>query len=42
VAGALMKGVGNDAMVDVLLAAALAFLTAAWWERRRAPLRAIG
>ncbi|MDE1005396.1 MAG: MFS transporter [Paraburkholderia fungorum] len=42
VAGALMKGVGNDAMVGVLLAAALAFLVATWWERRRAPAGAIG
>jgi hypothetical protein len=42
VAGALMKGVGNDAMVGVLLFAALAFLAAAWWEKRRAPLRAAG
>jgi MFS family permease len=42
VAGALMKGVGNDAMVGVLLAAALAFLVATWWERRRAPVGAIG
>jgi len=41
VAGALMKGVGNDAMVGVLLVAALAFLGAAWWEKRRAPMRAI-
>lgn len=42
VAGALMKGVGNDAMVGVLLVAALAFLVAAWWERRRAPVRVVG
>ncbi|WP_341313133.1 MFS transporter [Paraburkholderia sp. IMGN_8] len=42
VAGALMKGVGDDAMVGVLFVAALAFLAAAWRERRRAPLRAIG
>ncbi|NPT46055.1 MFS transporter [Paraburkholderia sp. 1N] len=42
VAGALMKGVGNDAMVGVLLVAALAFLVAAWWERRRSPLRVVG
>jgi MFS family permease len=42
VAGALMKSVGNDAMVGVLLLAALAFLAAAWWERRRAPVQAIG
>lgn len=42
VAGALMKGVGDDAMVGVLFVAALAFLAAVRWERRRAPLRAIG
>ncbi|NYH18466.1 MFS transporter [Paraburkholderia bryophila] len=42
VAGALMKDVGNDAMVGVLLAAALAFLAAVWWERRRSPMRAVG
>jgi MFS family permease len=42
VAGALMKGVGNDAMVGVLLVAALAFLAAVWWERRRAPVQAGG
>ncbi|WGS50537.1 MFS transporter [Paraburkholderia sp. D15] len=35
VAGALMKGVGDDAMVGVLFVAALAFLAAVWWERRR-------
>jgi hypothetical protein len=37
-----MKGVGNDAMVGVLLVAALAFLAAVWWERRRAPVRVVG
>ncbi|AXL52800.1 MFS transporter permease [Paraburkholderia caffeinilytica] len=42
VAGALMKGVGNDAMVGVLVVAALAFLGAVWWERRRAPMRVVG
>lgn len=42
VAGALMKGVGDDAMVGVLFVAALAFLAAAWWERRRAPMRMAG
>ncbi|SIT42805.1 Major facilitator superfamily (MFS) transporter [Paraburkholderia ribeironis] len=42
VAGALMKGVGNDALIGVLLFAALAFLGAVWWEKRRAPIRAIG
>ncbi|ASL43434.1 putative MFS-type transporter YcaD [Burkholderia sp. AD24] len=41
VAGALMKGIGDDAMVGVLLAAALAFLAAVWWERRRATVRAV-
>ncbi|MGF6923509.1 MFS family permease [Paraburkholderia sp. UCT70] len=40
VAGALMKTVGHDAVVGVLLCAALAFLTAAWWERPRIALRA--
>jgi MFS family permease len=40
VAGALMKGAGNDAMVGVLLASALAFLGAALWERRRMAVRA--
>jgi hypothetical protein len=37
-----MKSMGNDAMVGVLLFAALAFLAAVWWEKRRAPLRVIG
>jgi hypothetical protein len=32
-----MKHVGNDAMVGVLLVAALAFLLAVWWEKRQAP-----
>ncbi|TDN67393.1 MFS transporter [Paraburkholderia sp. BL10I2N1] len=40
VAGALMKSEGNDAMVGVLLASALAFLGAALWERRRMAVRA--
>jgi MFS family permease len=35
IAGALMKSVGHDAMVGVLLVAALAFLAAVWWEKRR-------
>ncbi|HEV3424322.1 MAG TPA: MFS transporter [Paraburkholderia sp.] len=35
IAGALMKGVGNDAIIGVLLASALAFLAAVWWEKRR-------
>src|SRR5258708_30071797 len=35
VAGALMKSVGNNAMIGVLLASALAFLGAALWGRRR-------
>lgn len=34
-AGALMKGIGDDAMVGVLLAGALAFVAAVAWERRR-------
>ncbi|CAG4886293.1 putative MFS-type transporter YcaD [Paraburkholderia saeva] len=38
VAGALMKGIGNDAVVGVLLVSALAFLGAALWEKRRAGL----
>jgi MFS family permease len=42
VAGALMKRVGNDAMVGVLLVAALAFLVAVWWEKRRAPIEMAG
>ncbi|WP_434108636.1 MFS transporter [Paraburkholderia caffeinilytica] len=42
VAGALMKGVGNDAMVGVLLLAALAFLVAVWWERRRGVVGVVG
>ncbi|MGF6755023.1 MFS transporter [Paraburkholderia sp. GAS42] len=40
VAGALMKGVGNDAMVGVLLASALAFLGAVLWEKRRVAVQA--
>jgi hypothetical protein len=40
VAGALMKTVGHDAVVGVLLCAALAFLLAVWWERRRIVLQA--
>jgi MFS family permease len=42
VAGALMKGVGSDAVVGVLVAAALAFLVAVWWERWRSPVRVVG
>jgi predicted MFS family arabinose efflux permease len=42
VAGALMKSVGNDAIVGVLLAAALAFLGAVWWEKRHAPVGSVG
>jgi MFS family permease len=42
VAGALMKHVGNDAMVGVLLFGALAFLLAAWWEKRHAPQSVAG
>ncbi|WP_345812996.1 MFS transporter [Paraburkholderia sp. PREW-6R] len=41
VAGALMKAVGNDAMVGVLLLAALAFLAAVGWEKRRATVLAV-
>ncbi|MGF6858874.1 MFS family permease [Paraburkholderia sp. CI3] len=40
IAGALMKTVGHEAVVGVVLCAALAFLAAAWWERRRIALRA--
>lgn len=40
-AGALMKGVGNDAVIGVLLVSALAFLAAVWWEKRRGIVRAI-
>jgi hypothetical protein len=39
-AAALMKAVGNDAMVAVPMAAALAFLAAVWWEKQRAPMQA--
>ncbi|MEM5386532.1 MFS transporter [Paraburkholderia phymatum] len=35
IAGALMKSVGNDALIGVVLASALAFLAAAVWEKRR-------
>ncbi|HEY4353518.1 MAG TPA: MFS transporter [Paraburkholderia sp.] len=41
VAGALMKRVGNDALIGVLLASALAFLVAAVWEKRRSAARAL-
>ncbi|MDH6148973.1 hypothetical protein OKW46_002898 [Paraburkholderia sp. WSM4179] len=34
-----MKTAGHDAVVGVLLCAALAFLAAARWERRRISLR---
>jgi MFS family permease len=34
VAGTLMRSVGANALVGVLLAAAVAFLFAAWWEKR--------
>jgi MFS family permease len=40
VAGALMKGLGDDALVGVLLVSALAFLGAAMWERRRTAVKA--
>ena len=35
IAGTLMKSVGNDAMIGVVLFSALAFLAAALWEKRR-------
>ncbi|SAK82667.1 MFS transporter [Caballeronia ptereochthonis] len=35
VAGTLMRSVGADALIGVLVAAAAAFLLAAWWEARR-------
>ena len=41
IAGALMKGIGNDALVGLLLAGALAFGGAALWERRRAGVRVV-
>ncbi|MFC0397569.1 MFS transporter [Paraburkholderia rhizosphaerae] len=41
VAGALMKRVGNDALIGVLLASALSFLGGAWWEKRRATVGAL-
>ncbi|KND58604.1 Permease of the major facilitator superfamily [Candidatus Burkholderia verschuerenii] len=41
VAGALMRRVGADALIAVLTVAALAFLVAAWWERRDALRRRI-
>ncbi|CAB3766556.1 MFS transporter [Paraburkholderia humisilvae] len=41
VAGALMKRIGNDALIGVLLASALSFLFAALWEKRRAAVRAL-
>ncbi|MFP3556287.1 MFS transporter [Paraburkholderia sp. SIMBA_049] len=40
IAGALMKSVGNDAMIGVVLASALAFLAAALWEKRRGVMNA--
>jgi len=40
-AGALMKSVGDDAMIGVLLASALAFLVAVWWEKRRGATQAL-
>ncbi|SAL15165.1 major facilitator transporter [Caballeronia peredens] len=36
VAGTLMQRVGADALVGVLVMAAVAFLAAVWWERRAA------
>ena len=41
IAGTLMKSVGNDAMIGVLLVSALAFLAAVWWERRRGVVQAL-
>jgi MFS family permease len=41
IAGALMKSMGNDAMIAVLLASALAFLVAVWWEKRRGTVQAL-
>ena len=41
IAGALMKGIGNDALVGLLLAGALAFGGAVLWERRRAGMRVV-
>lgn len=41
IAGTLMKGVGNDALIGVLLVSALAFLVAVWWEKRRSPLESL-
>jgi len=35
IAGTLMKRVGNDAMIGVVLVSALAFLAAALWEKKR-------
>jgi len=40
IAGAMMKSVGNDAMIGVVLASALAFLAAALWEKRRGVVNA--
>jgi hypothetical protein len=36
-----MKRVGDDALIAVLLASALAFLVAAVWEKRRGAVRAL-
>jgi MFS family permease len=35
IAGTLMRSVGANALIGVLLAAAVAFVAAAWWERSR-------
>lgn len=40
VAGALMKGIGNDAVIGVLLASAIVFLVAIRWERSRRRVQA--
>jgi MFS family permease len=37
IAGTLMRGLGANALIGVLLASALAFLVAALWERRQQP-----
>lgn len=36
-AGSLMNAWGSDALVGVMVAASLAFVLAALWERRRVP-----
>lgn len=41
IAGTLMKSVGNDALIGVLLTSALAFLAAVWWEKQRGTAQAL-